>query len=79
MLELTLIMLIGTLLFYILHLIFKSDELNCMSVILSVIALACVLKDDSIGDDLIYFVIPLFYAIITSALSMTPWWGNDKK
>ena len=71
-------MLIGTVIFFILHIIFKSDELNCMSVIMSVIALAMVLRDPEIGDDLIFFVIPLFYAIIMSALAMTPFWGDKK-
>lgn len=66
------IMLVGALIFYVLHLIFKSDELNIMSVIMCVLALAMVVQDTEIGDDLIYFVIPLFYGVVSSALSFWP-------
>lgn len=78
MLELTLFMLIGAAIFFILHIIFKSDELNCMSTIMCIIALAAVLQDDSLTDNLLLFVVPLFYGIIMSALSLTPWWGDRK-
>jgi len=70
MLELTMMMLIAALGFFILRIIFKSDELNCMSVIMCVIALALVLQDDELSEDLIYFVIPLFYGIAMSAISL---------
>lgn len=72
--ELTMIMLGVAILFYILRIFFKSDELNVMSVIMPVVALACVWKDweaDIIpGDDLILFVAPMFYIILMSAVSM---------
>lgn len=67
------IMLLGCLIFYILHIIFKSNELNVMSVVMSVIALACVVRDGTIpGEDLILYVAPLFYVILMSTLSLWP-------
>lgn len=73
-------MLIGAVLFYVLHLIFKSNELNTMSVIMCVIALGAVLKDDMIaGDDLPLYVLPLFYGIITSAISLIPVLGEGER
>lgn len=73
MLELTLIMLVAAMIFYVLHLLFKKDELDAMSIIMCTIAMAVTLKDTEIGDDLLFFVIPLFYGILTSALSLIPW------
>lgn len=72
--ELTMIMLIGCLIFYILHIIFKVDELNVMSLVMGVIALACVVKDPTIAgtEDMILFVAPLFYVILMSAVSLFP-------
>lgn len=68
------IMLMGCLIFYILHIIFKSMELNTMSVVMSVIALACVLTDPAIADtdNLILYVAPLFYVCLMSMLSLWP-------
>lgn len=79
MLELTLMMLIACAIFFVLHIIFASDELNVMSVLMSVVALACVLKDTEIGDDLILFVVPLFYVILMSACSLVPGWRRGKE
>lgn len=78
MLELTLMMIIGTVLFFILRIIFKScDELNIMSLLLGVLSLALVLQDTEIeADRLIYFVIPLFYVILMSALATATNWGD---
>ena len=71
--ELTLMMLIIALVFFVLHLVLmKHSELNIMSIIFSVIALAVVLEDETIGDDLIYFVIPLFYTTAMSAVALFP-------
>lgn len=77
MLELTMIMLGAATLFFILHLIFKSDEMNAMSTIMCILGLAAVLKDTDMGDNLIFFVLPLFYGVITSALSLIPGWRNS--
>lgn len=71
--ELTLMMLIIALVFFVLHLVLtKHSELNIMSIIFSVISLAVVLEDETIGDDLIYFVIPLFYMTAMSAVALFP-------
>lgn len=78
MLELTLMMLIAAVLFFVLHIIFKSDELNYTSLVMSVIAICTVLKDNTLGDDMILFVIPLFYFTLMSALSITPWGKKSK-
>ena len=78
MLELTLIFLVGALIFFILRTIFHSDEFNAMSTIICVLALAMVVKDESIGDDLIFFVCPLVYGVLVSALSLIPGWGEKK-
>lgn len=77
MLEITMMMLIGAVLFFVLHIVFKSDELNYTSLVMSVIAICTVLKDDSLGDDLILFIVPLFYFVLMSAISITPW-GRSK-
>lgn len=66
-------MLIAAMIFYILHLLFKKDELDAMSIIMCTIATAVVVKDTEIGDDLLFFVIPLFYGVLTSAVSLIPW------
>ena len=78
MLELTLVFLIGALIFFILRTIFKSDEFNAMSTIICVLALAMVVRDESISDDLIFFVCPLVYGVLISALSLIPGWGERK-
>jgi len=77
MLEITMMMLIAAVLFFVLHIVFKSDELNYTSLVMSVIAICTVLKDDSLGDDLILFIVPLFYFVLMSAISITPW-GRSK-
>ena len=71
-------MLIGAVIFFILSCLFKtSTEFNIMSLIVSVLALALVLQDEEIVDaDLIYFVIPLFYAILMSALASATNWKD---
>lgn len=76
MLELTMLLLIGTVIFFILRVIFKNvAELNIMSLLLGVLALASVLQDPEIVDaDLIYYVLPLFYAILMSALASATNW-----
>jgi len=82
MLELTMISLVVALVIYVLHLLTKRMELDTMSVIMGVIALAAVLRDTEIAeDDLIFYIIPTFYVIATSALSLAFEWGikNDKK
>ena len=78
MLELTMIVLAVTFIFYILRIIFKDrNEFIYMSIIMSVIGLACVLKDTEIeGDNLILFIVPLFYIILMSALSLYPSGGK---
>lgn len=77
MLEITMMMLIAAVLFFVLHIVFKSDELNYTSLVMSVIAICTVLKDDTLGDDLILFIVPLFYFVLMSAISITPW-GRSK-
>lgn len=76
MLELTMLLLIGTVIFFILRIIFKNvAELNIMSLLLGVLALASVLQDPEIVDaDLIYYVLPLFYVILMSALASATNW-----
>jgi hypothetical protein len=55
-------------------------ELDTMSVIMGVIALCTVLKDTDIPeDDLIFYIVPTFYIIATSALSLAMEWGNERK
>lgn len=77
MLEITMMMLIAAVLFFVLHIVFQSDELNYTSLVMSVIAICTVLKDDTLGDDLILFIVPLFYFVLMSAISITPW-GRSK-
>ena len=73
MLEVTLMMLIAAAVFFILRTLFKSDELECMAVIMCVVALACVLQDESLADYLMMFIIPLFYGALMSILGLTHW------
>ena len=68
------------LIIYVLHLLTKRMELDTMSVIMGVIALCTVLKDTDIPeDDLIFYIVPTFYIIATSALSLAMEWGNERK
>lgn len=79
MLELTMISLAVALAIYVLHLLTKRMELDTMSVIMGVIALCTVLKDTEIAeDDLIFYIVPVFYMIATSALSLAMGWGEKK-
>ena len=64
MLEVTWIIIIGAVVFYILRVLFNLSEFNVLSVILSVCGMATVLTDTTIaGDQLAYFLIPLFFVI----------------
>lgn len=77
MLDLTMYMLVGAVLFFILSIIFKSGgKLDIMSLLLGVLALASVMQDEEIVDaDLIYYILPLFYLILMSALGfVTAYW-----
>lgn len=85
MIELTLITLIVAIIFYVLHLFsgrlenYHRFEINVMSCITAILALVAVLQDPEILDeDLIYFLIPIFYAVVTSAISFTDIAGGRK-
>lgn len=71
-------MLIGALIFFILRTIFKSDEFNVLSILLCLLALCAVVTDEELGDKLIFFIVPLFYGIVVSGLSLIPGWGEKK-
>lgn len=69
MISLSLILLVGTLGFYILRVLFNSEEFNWLSLVLSVCTVASVLTDSEIADDqIVYFVVPLFYVIAMSVV-----------
>ena len=77
MLEITWIVLIGAVLFYILRVLFSSQEFNVLSLILSVCAMATVLTDaDILGDQLVFYVIPIFYLIAMGVIHFG--FGNDR-
>lgn len=76
MLELTLMLIIGSVVFYILRVLFQTQEFNYLTLILSVSSLAMVLTDSSIeGEQLVYFIVPLFYLIAMSVINMI--YGKD--
>lgn len=69
MLEITWLFLIATALFYILAVLFKADEFNYLSLLASVIGVACVLLDTEIaGTYLAMLIIPLFYVVCMSVV-----------
>ena len=81
MLELTMIMLTGAVMFFILSIVFNSGgRLDIMSLLMGVLALASVLQDEEIVDaDLIYYILPLFYTILMSAIGfVNSYWGDKK-
>ena len=76
MLELTLMLIIGAVIFYILRVLFQTQEFNYLTLILSVSSLAMVLTDSEIaGEHLVYFIVPLFYLIAMSVVNMI--YGKD--
>lgn len=76
MLELTLMLIIGSVVFYILRVLFQTQEFNYLTLILSVSSLAMVLTDSGIeGEHLVYFIVPLFYLIAMSVINMI--YGKD--
>lgn len=79
MLELTLMMVIGALIFFTLRLIFKTDEINFMSLIMSSIAIACMVKDTEINssDDMILYLLPMLFMFLMSIVSFLP--SRDRK
>lgn len=72
MLEVTVVFLIAVVVFYILSIVFKIQELNFMALIVAVCALACVLKDNAImnTDYVALFVVPLFYVILMTIVKV---------
>lgn len=69
MISLSLILLGGTLVFYILRVLFNSEEFNWLTLTLSVCTVASVVTDSEIADNQIaYFVVPLFYVIAMSVV-----------
>ena len=71
MLEITICFLVGTVLFYVLSIIFRISELNFMTLIVSICTVASVLQDTTIPDtDLVLYIVPLFYAVVMSLIRM---------
>ena len=71
MLEITICFLVGTVLFYVLSIIFRISELNFMTLIVSICTVASVLQDTTIPDtDLVLYIVPLFYVVVMSLIRM---------
>ena len=71
MLEITICFLVGTVLFYVLSIIFRISELNFMTLIVSICTVASVLQDTTIPDtDLVLYIVPLVYAGVMSLIRM---------
>lgn len=69
MLEITWLFLIATAVFYILTVLFKADEFNYLSLLSSVIGIACVITDNTIaGTNLAMLILPLFYVVCMSVV-----------
>ena len=76
MMEISLILILGSAIFYILRVLFQGQEFNYLTLILSVSALASVLTDTDIAQDtLVYYIVPLFYMIAMSVINMI--YGKD--
>ena len=55
--------------FYILRVLFNSDEFNWLTLVLSVCSVATVLTDSEIvADQIVYYIVPLFYMIAMSVV-----------
>lgn len=69
MIPLTLILLGSAMMFYILRVLFNSDEFNWLTLVLSVCSVATVLTDSEIvADQIVYYIVPLFYMIAMSVV-----------
>ena len=69
-------LIIGAVIFYILRVLFQTQEFNYLTLILSVSSLAMVLTDSGIeGNQLVYYIVPLFYLIAMSVVNMI--YGKD--
>lgn len=69
MIELTLLLLVGAIIFYILRVLFNSEEFNWLTLVLSVSTVASVLTDTDIAKDtVVYYIIPMFYIIAMSVV-----------
>ena len=69
MIELSLLLLVGAIIFYILRVLFNSEEFNWLTLVLSVSTVASVLTDTDIPKDtVVYYIIPMFYIIAMSVV-----------
>lgn len=69
MIELSLLLLVGAIIFYILRVLFNSEEFNWLTLVLSVSTVASVLTDTDIPQDtVVYYIIPMFYIIAMSVV-----------
>lgn len=71
MMPLTLLLIIGAVMFYILRVLFNTEEFNYLTLVLSVSTVACVLTDSEIAQtELVYYIVPMFYIIAMSIVYM---------
>lgn len=69
MIELSLLLLVCAIIFYILRVLFNSEEFNWLTLVLSVSTVASVLTDTDIPKDtVVYYIIPMFYIIAMSVV-----------
>lgn len=63
------LLLVGAIIFYILRVLFNSEEFNWLTLVLSVSTVASVLTDTDIPKDtVVYYIIPMFYMIAMSVV-----------
>ena len=69
MIELSLLLLVGAVIFYILRVLFNSEEFNWLTLVLSVSTVASVVSDSDIPkDNIVYYVVPMLYIIMMSVV-----------
>ena len=69
MIELSLLLLVGAVIFYILRVLFNSEEFNWLTLVLSVSTVASVVSDSDIPkDSVVYYIVPMLYIIMMSVV-----------
>ena len=69
MIELSLLLLVGAVIFYILRVLFNSEEFNWLTLVLSVSTVASVISDTDIAKDtVVYYIVPMLYIIMMSVV-----------